>query len=156
MTHELILKGKLNLMGDLILSGLDGGKVKVGNQKVGNQEVLVQADVGNITNEPEHGFSPTPVMLPPQQPIDKGQKVWVINSLNKKVKVKTAAAGNKLIVTQGMVIQGKTPTWPGMVLPSQGNTDRVTINSIPINVENDQAVIFASGATVVLSKSGQP
>jgi hypothetical protein len=53
------------------------------------------------------------------------------------------------------VMQGSTPTWPGMVLPSQGNTGPVTVNRIPMNVVGDQAVIFPSGGTASLGTSGQ-
>jgi hypothetical protein len=81
--------------------------------------------------------------------------VWVINSFNKTVKV-----GARPLVTQGLVLQGRAsgPIWPGMVLPSQGNTGptAVTVNNLPINVLGDQAVIFPSGGTAALSAgSGQ-
>ena len=142
---DLILSGDLNLMGDLNLKGDQGGKVKV-NQA----EVLVES-----TTPPQgiaHCEKAPPVLLPPPPvgPIDPGIKVWVINSFNKTVK-----AGGKRIVTQGIVMQGNKPTWPGMVLPSEGNTT-VKINQILINVvEKDKAVIFPSGGIAQLTVSGQ-
>lgn len=136
---NLILKGRLNLKGNLTL------KDKV---LVDSAEALVELIA---PTDPNHGTAP-PVILPPPpaSPLPVGTGVWVINSFNKTVK-----AGNKAIVTLGMVMQGNPPTWPGMVLPSQGNTGPVTINFIPINVVNDQAVILPSGGTAALSSSGQ-
>lgn len=144
MMADLTLKGRLNLMGNLTLKASGGGKVKVGSL-----EVLVELIA---PGDPNHGIAP-PVILPPPptSPTDPGPKVWVINSFNKTVKI-----GTKPIVTQGLVIQGNIPSWPGMVLPSQGNTGPVTVNHIPMNVLNDQAVIFPSGGTAMLNaKSGQ-
>lgn len=144
MMADLVLKGMLNLAGNLMLQGSSGGKVKVDTL-----EAIVECS--SPPGDPNHGMAP-PVILPPPPaaPADPGPKVWVINSFNKTVK-----AGTKPIVTQGIAIQGNVPTWPGMVLPSQGNTGPVTINHLPINVQNDQAVIFPSGGTAVLSTSGQ-
>ena len=60
----------------------------------------------------------------------------------------------KAIVALGMVMQGSIPTWPGNVLPGQNST--VMANMIPITVKGDQAVIFPSGGTAMLSSdSGQ-
>ncbi len=147
---DLVLKGTLNLMNNLTLKGSSGGKVKVGPL-----EVLVEV---NALTDSNQGTAP-PVILPPPpapMPIDAGPKVWIINSFNKMVK-----ADVKPIVTQGMAMQGGMPsgapgppTWPGMVLPSQGNST-VTINHIPINVQNDQGVIFPSGGTATFTTSGQ-
>jgi len=146
---DLLLSGPLNLMGNLTLKASDGGKVKVGGS-----EVLVEVVA---PTDPNHGTAP-PVILPPPPalPTDPGPNVWVINSLNKTVKVGNPPS--RPIVTQGMVTQGQTPTWPGMVLPSQKNSGptAVTVNRIPINVLGDQAVIFPSGGTAMLNvNSGQ-
>jgi uncharacterized Zn-binding protein involved in type VI secretion len=72
----------------------------------------------------------------------------VISSFNKTVKI-----GTKPIVALGMVMQGNIPSWPGMVLPSKGNTDPVTVNHVPVNVVGDQAVIFPTGAPADLNAS---
>ncbi len=81
-----------------------------------------------------------------------GTKVWVIHSFNKTVKV-----GSKSLVTMGIAMQGNTPMWPGMVLPSTANPppNGVTVNMLPVNVEGDKAVIFPSGASATLDTSGQ-
>jgi hypothetical protein len=140
---DLVLKGTLNLTGMLTLSGSSGGKVKV--------EVLEALVELIAPGDPPHSTSAPPVTMPPPPagPIDTGPKVWIINSFNKMVK-----AGTKPIVTQGIMMQGNVPTWPGMVLPSQGNST-VTINHIPINVQNDQGVVFPSGGTATFTSSGQ-
>jgi len=52
-------------------------------------------------------------------------------------------------------MQGSTPTWPGMMLPSIGNTGPVLVNGIPATVENDQASIFPSGGVATFTDSGQ-
>src|SRR5262245_25378773 len=105
---NLQLTGPLNFVGNLTLAAAGGGKVTVAGL-----EVLVEVPPG-VT----HGTAP-PVILPPPPaaPVDPASGVGVINSFNKTVKV-----GTKPIVTQGMVMQGGVPTWPGMVLPSQNNT----------------------------------
>ncbi len=137
----LTLKGKLNLMGNLTLKDtvvIDGKKA------------LVQL---SAPSDPPHSTSGIPVIIPPPpapKPLDDGPNVWVIASFNQTVK-----AGSKPIVALGMAIQGATPIWPGMMLPSVGNTGPVTINFIPINVEKDQCIIFPSGASAELSTSGQ-
>ncbi|NET40140.1 MAG: hypothetical protein F6K19_50755 [Cyanothece sp. SIO1E1] len=140
---NLNLKGRLNLKGNLTLQGASGGKVTVDDA-----EALVEAIA---PADPQHGTAP-PVNLPPPPagPVDPGPKVWVINSFNRTVK-----AGTKVIVAQGLVMQGNVPTWPGMVLPSQNNKGPVSINFLPINVVEDQAVIFPSGGTATFSASGQ-
>lgn len=137
---DLILKGKLNLKGTLTL------KPKV---KVGNQEALVE--VIALAAPPQFDNAPPVIMPPPPAaPTDPALTVWIINSFNKTVK-----AGTKPIVALGMVMQGSVPSWPGMMMPSVGNTGPVTINFIPINVVNDQATIFPSGGTATFSNSGQ-
>lgn len=134
---DLVLKGVLNLAGTLKLATSGGGKVKVGSAVA----LVEQAS----------GTAP-PVIIPPPpapKPLDDGPNVNVITSFTK-----TVTANGKAIVTQGMVMQGAIPTWPGMVLPSQGNAT-VTINRLAINVENDKAIIFPSGGSASLSQSGQ-
>lgn len=137
----LTLKGKLNLMGNLTL------KDKV---LIDGKEALVQL---SAPSDLPHSASGIPVIIPPPpvpKPLDDGPNVWVIASFNQTVK-----AGNKPIVALGMAMQGNVPTWPGMMLPSVGNTGPVTINFIPVNVQNDQCIIFPSGASAALSTSGQ-
>jgi hypothetical protein len=133
---DLNLKGMLNLKGLLTL----GDKVLVGGE-----EALVVLQPGQ-----KHGEAP-PVILPPPpaSPVDVGTGVVIIVSLNQTVKAK-----DKVIVTQGMAMQGNTSMWPGMVLPSTKNSG-VTINFIPINVKGDQAVIFPSGGSASFNTSGQ-
>lgn len=140
---DLQLSGLLDLSGDLGLAA-DGGKVTIAGL-----EVLVEL---TPTARPAHGSGGVPVILPPPPaaPLDVGVFVNVINSFNKTVKI-----GGKAVVAQGMAMQGNSPMWPGMVLPSIGNTGPVTANHLPINVANDQAVIFPSGAPAMLDKSGQ-
>jgi hypothetical protein len=138
---DLMLKGLLDFRGNLTLQGTSGGKVIVDTA-----EVLVE-----LAPPQTHGTAPSVILPPPPAPpIDVGGGVVILNSFNKTVK-----AGTRPIVTQGMVMQGSTPTWPGMVLPSQGNTGPVTVNGIPMNVVGDQAVIFPSGGTASLGTSGQ-
>jgi uncharacterized Zn-binding protein involved in type VI secretion len=140
---NLELSGLLDLSGNLNLAA-DGGKVMVSNQAV-----LVEL---TPTSRPAHCSAGVPVMMPPPPatPTDLGVFVNVINSFNKTVKI-----GGKPVVAQGMVMQGNTPTWPGMVLPSTANTGPVTANHLPINVTTDKAVIFPSGASATLDESGQ-
>jgi hypothetical protein len=129
------LKGTLDFKGILNLTGASGGKVTINGV-----EVLVEQAEGIA---PPFIFPP-----PPASPIDPGTKVVVLCSLNKTVK-----AGAAAIVTQGMVLQGNNPTWPGFV--SRGSAT-VTVNQIPMNVLNDQASVFPSGGTAMLNtKSGQ-
>ena len=137
---DLVLKGKLELHGLLTLKG-SGGKVKVGGA-----EVLVELPTGQT-----HGTA-SPVILPPPPapPTDAAPGVVIITSFNKTVK-----AGTKAIVAQGMMMQGSVPSWPGMVLPSKGNTGPVTINHIPINVVGDKGITFPSGGSASFTSSGQ-
>ena len=144
MMAGLELTGPLNLTGRLVLSA-SGGKVKAGGS-----EVLVQL---SAPGEPHHGTA-SPVILPPPpaSPLDTGPNVWVISSFNQMVTI-----GTKSIVALGMVMQGQTPMWPGMVLPSQKNTQptAVSVNGVPANVQNDQAMIFPTGVPAALGTSGQ-
>lgn len=141
---DLTLKGNdLNFMGTLTLQGDSGGKILIG---AAGLEALVEV----TPSDPSQGMAP-PVILPPPpaSPLQPQPDVWIVNSFNKTVK-----AGSKNLVTMGMAMQGQSgsPAWPGMVLPSAGNT-AVKANSIPINVKNDQAVIFPSGGSAVFSSS---
>jgi len=133
---DLKLTGPLNLMGNLTL------KDKV---FVNNVEALVEGN--NLGTAP-------PVILPPPpaSPSDPAPPVSILASFNKTIK-----AGTKCIVAQGVVMQGSVPTWPGMMLPSQGNTSPslVSANGLPINVVGDQAVIFPSGGSASFTQSGQ-
>lgn len=133
---DLKLTGPLNLMGNLTLED----KVFVGGT-----EVLVQAN--NIGQAP-------PVILPPPpaSPTDPAPQVSVIVSFNLTVKAKT-----KPIVAQGMLMQGSTPSWPGMVLPSNANTGPTAVkaNGLPMNVVGDQGVVFPSGGSATFNSSGQ-
>jgi hypothetical protein len=141
----LELTGPLNLAGRLTLDA-SGGKVIVGGD-----EVLVQS---SAPGGPHHGSGP-PVILPPPPapPPDTGPNVWVVGSFNQTVTV-----GTKPIVALGMVMQGNVPMWPGMMLPSQKNVQptAVSVNGVPANILNDQAMIFPTGAPVSLGAgSGQ-
>ena len=130
------LKGPLNLAGTLTF------KDKL---TIAGTEALIQAD--NLGTAP-------PVLLPPPPatPVDQGTDVSIVASFNQNVK-----AGSKAIVALGMVLQGSSKTWPGMMLPSNANTGptKVSINNLAINVQNDQAVIFPSGGSAIFSTSGQ-
>ncbi|MEA2301812.1 MAG: hypothetical protein QOE44_2347 [Solirubrobacteraceae bacterium] len=135
---DLVLKGMLSLGGTLDLAPKPpGGKVMV--EAV---EVLVEG---------AEGMGTVPVLLPgpPPPPADQGLGVKVPVSFNK-----TVTAGGAAIVTQGMCFQGSSGTWPGIVLPSLGNTT-VMANGIPMNLVGDQATILPTGAPAVLDKSGQ-
>lgn len=138
---DLNLKGVLKLAGVLKLNP-SGGKVLVDGK-----EALVVLQIGQ-----KHGDAVAPVIMPPPPaaPLDEGLDVVVFVSFNQTVK-----AGDKAIVTQGMVMQGtKLRSWPGMVQPSSNNPT-VKINEIAINVVNDMAIIFPSGGTATLGTSGQ-
>lgn len=142
--------GNLDLSGDLKLSGLlkleaDGGKVTVDGQ-----EVLVEGLSPPVGGAEGTGAPPVILPPPPGTPIDPEVKVVMISSFNK-----TVTAGGENIVTMGIVMQGGIPTWPGMMLPSIGNSTGPSINGIRINVVDDQATIFASGGIGTLDKSGQ-
>jgi hypothetical protein len=140
---DITLKGTLNLTGNLTFKPGGGGKVKVGSL-----EALVQI----TPSDPAQCSSAPPVMLPPPPagPAFPQPTVWIVSSFNQTVKAQT-----KAIVALGMVMQGQNGApWPGMMLPSSGNPT-VKINNIPINVVNDQAVIFPSGGSAAFSTSGQ-
>ena len=140
---DLTLKGTLNLMGTLTLKPGGGGKVKIGDAGL---EALVEV----LPTDPPQCTSAPPVLLPPPAPAFPQPTAWIVSSFNKTVKAQT-----KAIVALGMVMQGQNGApWPGMMLPSSGNPT-VTINHIPINVVNDQAVIFPSGGSAAFSSSGQ-
>lgn len=144
---DLILKGELNLAGNLKLAG-DGGKVKVGTN-----EVLVE--VGRNSLVSQGAGIPVILPLPPGTPIDNGTEVKVFNSFNSNVTVKVKG-DDIAVVAQGICIQGSKPlgTWPGMVLPSTINKT-VTINRIQINVDGDSGITLPNGGTVQFSASGQ-
>jgi hypothetical protein len=131
---DLKLTGPLNFMGNLTL------KDKV---KVSGVEVLVVAN--GIGQAP-------PVILPPPGPIDTGPGVNVLVSFNLTIK-----AATKAIVTQGMCMQGATPSWPGMVLPSNANTGPTAVkaNGLPMNVVGDKGITFPSGGSISFTTSGQ-
>jgi hypothetical protein len=136
---DLTLKGMLNLLGTLELNP-DGGKLLIGD--AGLEALLEDAT----------GTAAPPVIQPPPPaaPLDAVTDIQVISSFNK-----TITAQGKNIVALGIVMQGSNPTWPGMMLPSVGNTGPVTISGVPINVANDQATIFPSGGVGTLAQSGQ-
>jgi hypothetical protein len=139
----LTLKGTLNLMGTL---DLKGGKIKIGDAGL---EALIEV----TPSDPAQCSSAPPVILPPPpaSPLQPQPTVWIVNSFNK-----TVTANSKIIVALGMAMQGQSgsPLWPGMVLPSSGNST-ITITHIPINVVNDMAVIFPSGGSANFNASGQ-
>ena len=139
---DITLKGTLNLVGNLTF---DGGKLLIGEAKA-------QALVEVLPSDPPQCSAAPPVMLPPPPlgPTFPQPTVWIVSSFNQTVKAK-----NKAVVALGMAMQGQNAApWPGMVLPSSGNPT-VTINGIPINVVNDQAVIFPSGGSAAFNVSGQ-
>ena len=141
---DLTLKGNLTLMGNLNLVG-DGGKVLVGTNPV-----LVEGD--SPTNGAQGMAAPVVLIPPPPGAplVDGGTTAYVVSSFNKNVK-----AANKPIVAGGILMQGNTPTWPGMMNPSMNNTEVVIIAGTPANVANDQGIIFPSGGTATISQDGQ-
>ena len=142
---DLTLTGTLNLMGNLTLTPPPGGKLKIGDAKL---EALVEA----LPTDPPQCSKASPVILPPPPagPLQPQPTAWIVSSFNKTVTVR-----GKCIVALGMAMQGLAPTplWPGMLLPGSAT---VTINHVPINVANDQAVIFPSGGSAAFNTSGQP
>ncbi len=144
---DITLGGTLNLMGTLTFKPSAGGKLLVGAAGFAALVEVTPSDAPQCTSAP-------PVMLPPPpaSPLQPQPTVWIINSFNKTVK-----AGTKNLVALGMVLQGQSgaPAWPGMLLPSSGNST-VTVNHIPVNVVNDKAVIFPSGGSATFTTSGQP
>lgn len=139
---NLTLKGPLNLMGNLTFKPGAGGKLLVGSA-----EALVEA----LPSDPPQCSGAPPVILPPPPgvPLQPQPTVWIVSSFNKTVKANT-----KCIVALGMVMQGQTgaPLWPGMMLRGSAT---VTVNHLPVNVVNDQAVIFPSGGSAAFNASGQ-
>lgn len=142
---DLVLKGSLNLEGSLTLQPL-GGKVKVGDKEALVELSPPPAPPNNLHDDQAPSIIQPP---PPASPIDIGKFVIVTKSLNQTVK-----AGTKLIVTQGVLMQGTIPTWPGLVQPSQNNAS-VKINGTPINVVGDKGIVTVTGGMVSFSKSGQ-
>jgi uncharacterized Zn-binding protein involved in type VI secretion len=136
---DLILKANtmLNLGGKLKLAA-NGGKVTVDGK-----EVIV------LNSGMTYAGIPVIIPPPPATPTDAVIDVKIISSLNTTVTVE-----NKPVVTMGITMQGSTPTWPGMVLPSTQN-QTVMINSIPINVKNDSAITLPNAGPVTLNQSGQ-
>lgn len=136
---DLVLSGVLNLTGTLKLSA-DGGRVKVDEN-----EILIEQTPGNA-----HGQG-SPVILPPPPagPIDTGVDATIFKSFTSTVTI-----NNNPVVTMGMYLQGNTPTWPGMVLPSSNNPG-VTVNYLLINVQNDTGITLPNGAPVKLTTSRQ-
>jgi hypothetical protein len=135
--------GDINLVGPLDLMGTLTLKDKV---LIDGAEALV------VANQIGNGAAPVILPPPPASPLDTGLKVSVLVSFNL-----TVMAASKALVAQGMLMQGNTPMWPGMVLPSTNNTgsSAVKANGLPINVVNDQGVVFPSGGTATFDKSGQ-
>lgn len=135
---DLILSGNLLLSGTLKLATTSGGKVKVDSAEV----LVVEGAEGK-------GI-PVIQPPPPATPVDTGPKVVIKQSFNRSV-----TANNKTIVAQGVCMQGNTPTWPGMVLPSTQNNGAVKANGIPINVEGDSGITLPNGGSVTFNTSGQ-
>lgn len=136
---DLALAGPLNLMGALHLCD-DGGILTVNGA-----DALVEGAAGTAV---------APVLLPPPpaKPVTESVAVEVVSSLGKTVDT----AGTPL-VTLGLVLQGEPLTWPGMVLPSTGNSgpSAVLANGLPVNVEGDRATIFPNGGSATLDDGGQ-
>jgi|688.fasta_scaffold93408_4 hypothetical protein len=135
---DLILKDTLNLTGWLNLVAT-GGKVKIEAR-----ELLVEEATG----------TGVPVILPPPPagPIDDGTDVSIRQSFNKTV---TVGLAKKPVIALGICLQGRTPTWPGMVLPSVNNST-VRINGVPANVEDDKGVTLPNGGTITFGKNSGP
>jgi hypothetical protein len=146
---DLILKGLLDLSGTLRLKA-QGGKLLIGDAGL---EALVEADavVG-----PPHGKGPPGVLLPPPPaaPLDAGQYVWIVKSINQTVQAWSAANGKyRNLVTQGLAMQGAVPTWPEPI-PRSLQNPTVTVNGVPINTLQD-FVIMPSGGFIIFDSSGQ-
>src|SRR5262249_10605528 len=143
---DLTLKGTLNVTGTRTLKTAAGGKVKIGDPGL---EALVEV----TPSDPPQCSAAPPVILPPPpaSPLQPQPTVWIVNSFNQTVKAKT-----KNLVALGMAMQGQPPSpmWPGMMLPSSGNST-VTVNNVMINVGNAMAVIFPSGGSATFPMSGQ-
>lgn len=136
----LKLKGTLELNGLLNLEA--GGGVVTANEV----EIIVQRPMGS---PPHHGMG-IPVPIVPIAPVDLGINTWIFLSFNQTVTISRIP-----IVTQGLHMQGNTPTWPGMAQRSVVNAT-VTIGRVPMLVLGDQGITFPNGGTVVYSNaSGQ-
>lgn len=142
---DLELKGTLDFKGSVNLVPPSGGKVTAGGSAV---LVEVSGTTGSA-----HGTAPPPVPIPPppSPPSDTGVDVWIIKSFNS-----TVQAGGKNIVAQGMLMQGTSGSahWPGMVLPSTGNTG-VKAGSIAMNVVNDMGIVMPSGGSATFTADQQ-
>jgi hypothetical protein len=134
---DLELVGPLDLLGTLDLAG-QGGAVLVGGTRA-----LVEG--ASTSTAPQVLIPP-----PPGSPAETSTSVAVKKSLSAMI-----TAGGKTIVATGLVLQGTT--WPGMVMPSQANASpkAVTANGLPVNVKNDKATIFPTGAPVPLTEDNQ-
>jgi len=133
---DLNLNGQLNLRGSMDLAG-QGGKVLVNGK-----DALVEGASGTGILVP----------LPPQAPQDPGLKATCVSSLGKSI-----TAAGKALVTTGMVLQGDTNSWPGMLTPSTVNSgpSAVTANFLPINVLSDSATVFPNGGSATFDTSNQ-
>ena len=137
---DLELNGPLDLMGTIDLVADGGGTVLVNGAAA-----LVEGATGS---------DGVPVILPtpPASPIDTGTTVECVKSLGAGI-----TASGKTVVTTGMIVQGASKSWPGMITPSTGNTGPhvVTANAVPINVEGDKAVVFPNGGSASFTSNGQ-
>jgi hypothetical protein len=135
--------GDINLVGPLDLMGTLTLKDTV---TINGVEALV------VANNIGTGVPPVILPPPPAAPTDPAPQVSIIVSLNL-----TVMAGSKPIVAQGMLMQGATPTWPGMVLPSNINSGPTAVKAggLAINVVGDQGTVFPSGGTATFQQSGQ-
>ncbi len=138
-------------MADLVLTARTGGLLRLtGPLDLRADGGVVTVDGDEVLVEGAEGTAPPVIQPPPpSSPLDDGEDVEVIVSLNEDV-----TAHGKPIVTQGMVLQGRNRTWPGMVLPSQAN-EAVMVGQLAANVVGDRAAIFPSGAVATLTDSGQ-
>ena len=132
---DLQLTGALNFMGTLDLAA-DGGKVLAENKPV-----LIEQKAGG---------QGSPVLIPPQSPLDDGTGASISKSFNT-----TVTANGGVIVTMGVYMQGNNSTWPGLLLPSNGNVGVVAVNHLAMNVEGDRGVTLPNGASVTFDTSGQ-
>ncbi len=136
---DLVLSGQLNFLGTLDLKG-DGGKVKVDDN-----EILIEQAPGSA-----HGKG-IPVILPPPPvgPIDTGVDATIFKSFNATITI-----NGEIAVAMGLHLQGDTPMWPGMVMPSSNNPG-VKANYLPMNVQKDTGITLPNGGTVTYDTSGQ-
>jgi hypothetical protein len=132
------LKGTLDLAGTLVLRD----KVLVG----GLEALVVLPAPGT----PPHGIAAAavPIPPPPSLPSDPGLTVWITESANRSV-----LAGSRALVTTGRCIQGRIPSWEGIVLPSNGNRG-VRAGGTAVCVVGDGGTI-TFGGPVTFTTSGQ-